>query len=129
MLNTTGSVRIVTEPEIKMISQDLQVTEFVVVSNRYDKRAEKNQASDFVAVKIWGKRGVAVAEHFTKGDGIVITGSLQVEQWEGKDGQKQRKPIIVVNDWEFPLSKKSGEGSASVQVLKNPHGGSSASPF
>jgi len=110
MLSMTGNVRIVTDIEVKMITADLQVTEFVVVSNRYDKRAEDNKASDFVAVKIWGARGAAVAQHFVKGDGIVISGSLQVEQWE-KDGQKQRKPVIVVNDWEFPLSKKSGEGS------------------
>tara|TARA_R110000751_G_scaffold68969_2_gene140278 strand:+ start:3066 stop:3446 length:381 start_codon:yes stop_codon:yes gene_type:complete len=126
MLSTTGSVRIVTEIEVKMITADLQVTEFVVVSNRFDKKAEDNKGSDFVAVKIWGKRGVAVAEHFKKGDGIVITGSLQVEQWE-KDGQKQRKPVIVVNDWEFPLSKKSGEGNNATQPKEHSAGG--GAPF
>lgn len=127
MLSTTGSVRIVTEIEVKMISADVQVTEFVVVSNRFDKRAENNKGSDFVAVKIWGKRGVAVAEHFSKGDGIVITGSLQVEQWE-KDGQKQRKPVIVVNDWEFPLSKKSGEGSNGA-IQSKPQAAIGGAPF
>ena len=129
MLNTTGSVRIVTEPEVKMISQDVQVTEFVVVSNRYDKRADDNKASDFVSVKVWGKRGVAVAEHFAKGDGIVITGSLQVEQWEGKDGQKQRKPVIVVNDWEFPLSKKSGGGNTSAKKVQSEQSSGGDAPF
>ncbi len=129
MLTITGNVRIVTDVEVKMISQDLQVTSFVAVSNRYDKRAEDNKASDFVSVKMWGKRGVAVAEHFKKGDGIVITGNLQVEQWEDKEGQKQRKAVIVANDWEFPLSKKSSQGDASATQGKPQQSTGGDSPF
>jgi len=129
MLSITGNVRIATDIDVKMISQDMQVTSFVAVSNRYDKRAEGSKASDFITVKLWGKRGVAVAEHFKKGDGIVITGGLQVEQWDDKEGQRQRKAVIVANDWEFPLSKPSSQGDASATQEKPQQNLGGDSPF
>lgn len=107
MLNTTGSVRLVTDPETKVFGQDKSVTEFVVASNRYDSRAKDKKAADFISVKVWGQRGLALADNFKKGDGLVISGSLQIEVWDGEDGQKNKKAVIVVNDWEFPVAKKS----------------------
>ena len=111
MFNISAAGRLVGDPELKVIKEGLSVTTFTVVSNRYDPKGENNQTADFVDVKCWGKRGQAIAEHMSKGDGIVFNGSLNVEKWKDKDsGQNRSKAVIVISDWEFPVVSKSQKG-------------------
>lgn len=109
MLTISIVGRLVADPEVKMIKSDLAVTKFRVVSNRYDGRAEDKRASDFVDCELWGKRGVTFAEYFSKGDGMVGHGSLQIETWQDKEtGENRSKPLIALTDWEFPVERKAG---------------------
>ena len=113
MLSISVSGRLCSEPEVKVISEDLSVTSFRLVSNRYDKSKEDNKGADFVDAEIWGKRGVTFAEHFNKGDGFVGYGRLQISEWKDKEsGENRSRPVIKLFDWEFSMSKKDSNGGA-----------------
>ena len=72
----------------------------------------------------WGERGETLAKYCKKGSQVVVDGKIKIDEFE-KDGQKRRKYLIVVNDWEFNRgNKSSGEADKSTE---NPAGKSTSS--
>jgi single-strand DNA-binding protein len=55
--------------------------------------------SDFHKVKAWEKTAQFMRE-LKKGDRIMIDGKLDVESWDGQDGKKNVKTVIVANSFE-----------------------------
>lgn len=114
MYNITATGRVARDPEVKMLENDRSLTTFAVVSDRYDPKAENNRTGDFLDVEIWGKRGVAFAEFFKKGDGAILCGTLKIEKWVDKEsGQNRYKPVITATEWEFPVARKGGDEKES----------------
>ena len=54
-----------------------------------------NRKTTFVDCIAWGRRSDLVAM-LSKGDGVVVEGDLEMDQWE-KDGQKHQRIQINVN--------------------------------
>lgn len=116
MLNVAVSGRLATDPEVKVFGDDKSICEFTVVTNRYDSKADDKRGSDFFQCKCWGKRGRSFAEFFKKGDGVVLSGTLETEKWQDKNGQNRSKPVIKVVDWEFPIARKDSNGGADTEA-------------
>jgi len=55
--------------------------------------------SDFHKVKAWEKTAQFMKE-LKKGDRIMIDGKLDVESWDGTDGKKNVKTVILANGFE-----------------------------
>ena len=53
------------------------------------------------------KKAEAIAKYFEKGQNILVSGQLQQNVFEGKDGVKHSEIRLQVNDFEFTESKKS----------------------
>jgi len=55
-----------------------------------------------------------------KGDGMFMNGALQLDKWEGKDGEARSKFFVLIKDW-FPLMsgprKPSADEPVSMQNL------------
>jgi single-strand DNA-binding protein len=45
----------------------------------------------FVDVVVWDQQAEMAEERLKKGDGLLVQGMLQYDQWEGKDGSKRSK--------------------------------------
>lgn len=63
-----------------------------------------------VEIEIWGKRGIAFAQHVTTKTPVYIEGTLQLAEWE-KDGERFFRNFVRVTHWQFLLPKPS-EASA-----------------
>jgi single-strand DNA-binding protein len=61
-------------------------------------------------VTIWGTRGEAFVEHFTKGKAVLIQGRLTWREWEAQDGSNRQKVEIVADQWYFVGSKADQNG-------------------
>ena len=104
-LNITG--RIVYEPELKTTQNGATFISNRIAVNRND----KNKTTDFFNFQAWNKTADFICKYFKKGDPIEITGRLQTDSYEKKDGTKVNEVIILAYEVGFTLSK-TGTASA-----------------
>ena len=55
--------------------------------------------SFFVRVKAWEKTA-QLMQDLKKGDRVQVSGKLDIESWDGTDGKKNVKTVIVANSFE-----------------------------
>lgn len=101
MNNISITGRLVYEPELKTTQNGA-----TFMSNRIAvNRADKNKTTDFFNVQAWNKTAEFIYKYFSKGDPIEISGRLQTESYEKKDGTKVNDVVIVALDVNFTLGK------------------------
>ena len=104
--------RIAKEPELRRTGSGKAVTSFSVACERdfADKQTGKKEV-DFIECVAWGGTAETVAQYFTKGRMINLTGRLQNRDWTDKSGQKRRTAEILVGSVYFCDSNKNGAQS------------------
>lgn len=96
------------------ITRDAELKEFpnssvVKFGFAFHQGRGKNETTGFIDVEKWGDGTGALAQHLTKGKGLVLEGRLKMDSWE-KDGKRHSKPVLVVNTLHFvPKSEKKPE--------------------
>ena len=106
--------RLTRDPELRFTQSNIAVTSFsIAVDRNYKSRGEQQAATDFI--DIVAMRGTAefVSKWFSKGRMIVVVGSLQVRNWQDKDGNNRRTAEVVADEVYFGDSKRSGDDSGS----------------
>ncbi|MDU5108874.1 MAG: single-stranded DNA-binding protein [Clostridium sp.] len=64
-------------------------------------RPFKKGETDFINCVAFGKTGETIAQYFTKGKPIAITGSIRTGSYDAKDGTKRYTTDVVVESFEF----------------------------
>jgi len=65
----------------------------------------EREHTSWIGLTLWGKQAEAAAQHLGKGRKVALTGRLNQESWEDKDGNKRSKTRVVVSSWTFADSK------------------------
>lgn len=80
-------------PRIRKLKNGSEVAELGMgVPESYkNEKGEWNSRMHFVDVVLWDEQARFANEKLQKGDGVLIQGSLQFDQWEAKDGGKRSK--------------------------------------
>ena len=88
------------DPETRAIPSGSQVTKFDIAVN--DRRGGKEKETPmFIRVEAWNKTGELVAQYMKKGSMVLVEGRLKIEEYESKDGQKRRDPVVVADRVSF----------------------------
>lgn len=95
--------RLVRDPELKYTSSNTPVTSFTVAVDR--DFGEKK--TDFIDCQAWRQTAEFVSKYFTKGSLAVVSGRLQLREWEDRDGNKRRNAEVVVDSIYFGESKRT----------------------
>ena len=66
----------------------------------------------WLGVTIWGIAAELAAKALRKGDRVGFTGRLSQEEWEGKDGKKQRKTKVTCEAMHLLGDKREGQQPA-----------------
>jgi len=103
--------RIVRTPEIKEIGNDNKVASFTMAVERKFKNKNGEKEADFIPVAFFGKAAGIIEQYFHKGDGIGISGRLQVRSYDNKEGKKVYVTEVIGEDLFFLPAKKSGNES------------------
>ena len=61
----------------------------------------KEEDVSFFDCEAWGKVGKIVQEYCEKGKQIAVSGTIRIDRWEDKEGNKRSKPIV--NVWSMTL--------------------------
>lgn len=107
--------RITKDIEVRYTPSGTPVANFTVT---VDRDYEKDK-TDFLDCVAWRNTAEFAAKHFHKGSRAVVIGSLQMRDWQDKDGNKRRSAEIVVGSMYFADSKKETGFSALVAPEMN----------
>lgn len=103
------SGRMARDPEVRAAGGS-QVANFTVgVTNKYkDKSGEQKETTAWVRCSAWGKTA-EIAGELSKGEEVVISGSLETRSWEDKDGNKRETMEVRA----FSVHRCAGRNAAS----------------
>lgn len=102
MSDNTGTWigRVAQDPDLKFINSGKATVKFSIAVekswlNRQTQQREKKVS--FFNVTAWDTLAENVANSLHKGQRVIVTGTLEVDQWETEDGQK-RSAVKIVAD-------------------------------
>ena len=105
--------RLVRDPELRRTGSGIAVASFTVAVDRdFSGRDGGEKETDFIDCVAWRQTGEFVSKYFTKGSMIVVSGRLQIRNWNDKDGNKRRTAEVVADNVYFGESKRSESGNA-----------------
>jgi single-strand DNA-binding protein len=64
-------------------------------------------------LRAYGRPAETINQYMRKGRSILIEGRLQFHQWQGQDGAKRSKHMVVVDTFQFLDSAPRGEGGGN----------------
>lgn len=102
--------RLAAEPELKKTGSGITVTSFTIAVDRPYSNSN-DRMTDWIDIVAWRKTAEFICRYFTKGDPIIIEGSIQTRVWEDKNGQKRKSVEIVADNVEF-VPKNKGQNAA-----------------
>ena len=112
--------RLTRNPELRKTAAGVSVTSFSVAVDR-DFSQDGQKETDFLDVVAWRNTAEFAAKYFTKGRMAIVSGRLQIRNWEDKEGNKRRTAEILAENIYFGDSKKEdGGSSASTQGFGAP---------
>ena len=82
-----------------------------------NKKYKDKETVSFIDCKAWGKTGELIAQYFGKGKAIHVTGEIEQENWEAKDGTKRSKLVVNVREFDF-LPGGKGQGDEGGEYTK-----------
>ena len=105
--------RLTRDPELRRTGTGTAVASFTVAVDRdFGNRDGGERETDFIDCVAWRQTGEFVSKYFTKGSMIVVSGRLQIRNWNDKDGNKRRTAEVVADNVYFGESKRSNEGGS-----------------
>lgn len=107
MLNTIAiEGRMTADPKFTVTPSGVSYVNFTLACQRDFPDKSGNKEADFIPVVAWKQTAEFVQRHFTKGAKVIVTGRLQVRQYE-KDGQKRTIAEIVAQNVYFGGDSKA----------------------
>ena len=105
--------RLTRDPELRRTGSGVAVASFSVAVDRdFGGRDGGERETDFIDCVAWRQTGEFVSKYFTKGSMIVVSGRLQIRNWNDKDGNKRRSAEVVADNVYFGESKRNSDGGS-----------------
>ena len=124
------------DPEMRMTPSGIPVTTVTLAVDRDFKDKDGNKETDWIDVVAWRETAKFLADYFSKGRMIVVSGRLQIRKWQDKDGNKRQTAEVVADNVYFGDSKNSGSADNNSGTASAPasdfamlDGDDSALPF
>jgi single-strand DNA-binding protein len=92
------------DPELRYLQSGQAVVKIgLAVNRKYKNRntQELVEETTFVDVEGWGAQAETFSKYMTKGRPVFIEGRLRLDSWDGKDGQKRSKLVVVMENFQF----------------------------
>lgn len=108
--------RFTRDPELRFAAgTGNAVTKFSLAVTRQFKRDE----ADFINCISFGKQAETIAQHFTKGSQIALTGNIRTGSYDAQDGSKRYTTDVLIENFEFVGNKGANATDNSQQSNNN----------
>jgi len=103
--------RMTKDPDLRFAAgSGTAVCRFTLAVNR----RKKEDGADFINCVSFGKTAETIAQYFTKGRQIAISGHIQTGSYEAQDGTKRYTTDVAVENFDFiGESKGNGENQST----------------
>ncbi len=81
----------------------------------------------FVEVTAWGHLAEVCQQHLRKGAPVLVQGSLTLDRWEGKDGDRRQQIRVVAQRVQF-LSRGRGRQGEAAETPTRSHSSTRTAP-
>lgn len=102
--------RFTRDPELRYTALGTPFASFTLAVDRDYQTGGSERQTDFIDCLAWRGTADFVSKYFNKGSMAVVTGRLQIRDWEDKNGNKRRSAEVVADSVYFGESKKRGDG-------------------
>ena len=110
MINNVVLVgRITKDIELSMSTAGTPYTNFTLAVNRAFKGQDGQQQADFISCKSFKKQAENLARYCGKGSLIAVVGSIQVSNFQGKDGNTVYRTEVIANNIQFLDTRNQGQ--------------------
>ena len=117
--------RLTRDPELRRTGSGIAVASFTLAVDRdYSPKDGGERETDFIDCVAWRQTGEFVSKYFTKGRMAVVSGRLQIRNWNDKDGNKRRSAEGVADNVYCGDSRRDDQGGSS-SYGGNAYGGNS----
>lgn len=104
------------DPELRYLPNGTAVAQFSLAQTprRYNKQTQQWEDGDthYFDVTIWKHKAEAAANQITKGTQLIVTGRLEQQRWEDKQGNKRSRVQIVAEELAVLVKAQKQDGSA-----------------
>ena len=112
--------RLTKDPELRRTQSGVAVTSFTLACDRDRAPQGQDRETDFIDIVAWRNTAELVSKYFTKGRMAVVSGRLQIRNWNDKEGNKRRSAEVVADNIYFGDSKREERSDADDSGLKTP---------
>lgn len=109
--------RLTRDPELRRTGSGVAVASFTLAVDRDYAAQGAEKETDFVDIVAWRNTAEFVSKYFTKGRMAVVTGRLQIRNWQDKEGNKRRSAEVVADNVYFGDSKRDSADRRFVQPV------------
>ena len=118
--------RLTRDPELRRTQSGTAVATFTLAVDRdFGSRETGEKETDFIDIVAWRHTAEFVSKYFSKGRMAVVSGRLQIRNWNDKDGNKRRSAEVVADNVYFGDSKRDGDSGWSGGYGSDPSYGDS----
>lgn len=103
-------------PELSTTTSGMSVCRIRIAVPRRDKQS----GADFVTCVAFKAQAEFLNKYFSKGQEILILGSLRINQWEGDDGIKREGCEVLINNIDFCGAKQENKPSEQSKEVQTP---------
>ena len=113
--------RLTRDPELRRTGTGIPVATFTLAVDRdFGSRENGERDTDFIDIVAWRNTAEFVSKYFAKGRMAVVSGRLQIRNWNDKDGNKRRSAEVVADNVYFGDSKRDGAAGGFDQSFGQP---------
>lgn len=107
---------VVHTPEKRNTQSGVSVCKFsVAVKRKFRDKDTGEYATDFFDVQAWRQLADLCERYLEKGKKVAVTGSMQMREYDGKDGGKRRVWELMADEVEFLSARSEGTADAPNQ--------------
>ena len=102
--------RLTRDPEIRYTQSQIPVATFTVAVDRdFQSRDGGDRQTDFITCVAWRQTAEFVSKYFHKGSMAVVSGRLQIRQYQDREGNNRTAAEVVADNVYFGESKRDSE--------------------
>jgi len=109
--------RLTKDPELRYTStNNTPVCTFTLAVDRRFVREGEERQTDFFNIVAWRKQAEFCSKYFTKGQKVVVVGSLQNRTWDDSEGRRHYITEVITDEVYFADSRRSDSGVSAFRA-------------
>ena len=106
--------RLTRDPELRYTQSQVPVASFTVAVDRdFSGRDGGERQTDFINCVAWRQSAEFVSKYFHKGSMAVVSGRLQIRQYQDREGNNRTAAEVVSDNVYFGESRRDSDNRAS----------------